>query len=167
MSHKTLSASSSPWSPPLNQGIATGHEFCDGNKMDCDLVAKIEAGGKRAHRAKREQEWRNLRRSGKYEPCNVNGIQKSPTEIALENTRRNNKKLKDLLEHAENKIMELEEKYDQLEKEKDYWRKLCGLQVKDKVEFLFNKLEEEICTSCCERDKNSTDWCPYGCYHHN
>lgn len=160
---KKLSASSSPW-VPLNKG----HEFLGANKMDSDLVEKIKMGLISPHKAKETQEWRNLRASGQYEPCIVNGIEKTPTEIALENTRRNNNKLKELLRDAVSIQNEWKAKYEELvgiKGEKEYWQKLCGLQMCGKMEFILNKLEEEIYTLCSERDKNSTDWCPYGCYH--
>lgn len=162
---KKLSASSSPW-VPLNKG----HEFLGANKMDCDLVEKIKMGGISPWQAKQTQEWRNLRASGQYQPCIINGIEKTPTEISLENTRRNNNKLKELLRDAVSMQAMWKDKYEKLagiEGEKEYWKKLCGLQMIGKVKFLLNKLEEEIYTLCSERDKNSTDWCPYGCYHYN
>lgn len=169
MSKKELSASSRPW-VPSNKGVVTGHKFLGANKMDFDLVEKIKMGVISPHKAKQAQEWRNLRASGQYEPCIVNGIEKTPTEIALENTRHNNKALKELLTDAVSMKDKWEAKYEKLvgiEGEKKYWQKLCGLQMIGKVEFLLNKLEEEICKSCSERDKNSTDWCPYGCYKYN
>lgn len=169
MSKKELSASSRPW-VPSNKGVVTGHKLLGANKMDSDLIEKTKDGILTADHAKREQEFRNLKGGSKYEPCYVDGIQKTPTEIALEKTRQNNKKLKILLTDAVSMQSVWKDKYEKLagiEGEKEYWRKLCGLQMRDKVEFLLNKLEEEICTSCCERDENSSDWCPYGCYKYN
>ena len=64
----------------------------------------------------------------------------------------------------------LNETCDDLEcirKEKEYWEKVARFGMKSRMIYLLNKLEEDICTSCKERDKNSDDWCPYGCYNYN
>ena len=128
--------------------------------MDDDLLQKLSNGLIDKHQAKLEQEKRNLHKEGKYETCNVIGIEQTPTEIVLEKTRIRYKKLKV-------NLMEKEKECEQLQKEKDYWKKLANLQISDKFILLLNTLEENICKSCKVKDENSDDWCPYGCYTHN
>ena len=142
--------------------------------MDSDLVVMLNEGLISKKEAKMVQERRNLKKPGKYEPCEVTGLQKTPTEIALENTRINNEKLKALYkqEKTDNERMKalLNETCDDLErirKEKEYWEKVARFGMKSRMIYLLNKLEEDICTSCKERDENSDDWCPYGCYNYN